>query len=71
LQPVRAQGAPVVSAAQDPLLEAMGLEPISLDELIGRTGIAAAALQARLLELELAGVAARMPGGRFQQLVRG
>ena len=71
LPPARPQGAPGPAPAQDPLLQAMGLEPIGLDELIARTGIAAAALQARLLELELAGVVARMPGGRFQQLVRG
>ena len=69
----RPPGAPTPAmsvTAQDPLLQAMGLEPISLDELIARTGIGAPALQARLLELELAGSAARMPGGRFQQLVR-
>jgi DNA processing protein len=68
--PARTTATSARSPARDPLLEAMGLEPIGLDELIARTGMAASALQARLLELELAGSAARMPGGRFQQLVR-
>jgi DNA processing protein len=52
----------------DPLLEAMGYDPISLDALIARTGIAAPQLQATLLELELAGHVARLPGGLFQRL---
>jgi DNA processing protein len=52
---------------EDPLLQAMGYEPIGLDALIARTGIPAAHLQAQLLELELAGLVARLPGGLFQR----
>ena len=53
-----------------PLLEALGHDPVGLDALIARTGIPAPLLQARLLELELAGQVARLPGGLFQRLIR-
>lgn len=52
----------------DPLLEAMGYDPVTLDALIARTGIPAPRLQAMLLELELAGHVARLPGGLFQRV---
>ena len=55
-------------AKEDPLLAAMGYDPIGLDALIARTGIPAPLLQARLLELELAGDVARLPGGLFHRL---
>jgi DNA processing protein len=54
----------------DALLAAMGYDPMGLDALIARTGIPAALLQAQLLELELAGQVARLPGGLFQRLAR-
>jgi len=62
---------PPPEAATDPLLTAIGFEPIGLDELIARTGRSAADLSARLLDLELAGRLARLPGQRFQRLERG
>jgi DNA processing protein len=52
------------------LLAAMGYDPMGLDALIARTGIPAPLLQAQLLELELAGEVARLPGGLFQRLTR-
>ena len=55
------------SAGDDPLLEALGFDPVSLDALSARTGWSAAALQARLLEFELDGRVARLPGGLFQR----
>jgi DNA processing protein len=55
------------SASEDPLLEALGFEPVSLDALSARTGWSAAALQARMLELELDGHISRLPGGLFQR----
>lgn len=55
---------------EDPLLEALGYDPMGLDALIARTGIPAANLQARLLELELAGEVARLPGGLYQRIGR-
>jgi DNA processing protein len=51
-----------------PLLEALGYDPVGLDALIARTGIPTPALQAALLELELAGDVARLPGGLFQRV---
>jgi DNA processing protein len=62
----------VVSASAadegDPLLEAMGFDPVGLDALVARTGHSAAQLQAKLLELEMAGRVGRLPGGLFQRL---
>jgi DNA processing protein len=54
----------------NPLLEALGHDPISLDSLIDRTGIPAAQLQVQLLELELLGDVARLPGGLFQRMAQ-
>jgi DNA processing protein len=53
------------------LLQALGHDPVTLDALGARTGHAMAALQAQLLELELAGEVARLPGGLFQRIARG
>lgn len=74
--PHAAPTAPDTSAAShttsgDPVLEALGHEPVTLDALSARTGWPVAALGARLLELELCGEAARMPGGLFLRLYRG
>jgi len=55
------------SAAENPLLEALGFDPVNLDALSARTGWSAAALQAKMLELELDGHVARLPGGLFQR----
>jgi len=56
--------------AEDSLLQAMGLDPVSLDALQARTGLDIASLQARLMALELDGRVARLPGGLLQRLVR-
>ena len=50
------------------LLQALGHDPVGLDALLERTGLDASTLQARLLELELAGVVGRLPGGLFQRI---
>ncbi|MED5620491.1 DNA-processing protein DprA [Ideonella sp. BN130291] len=55
----------------DPVLEAMGHDPATLDTLIARTGIPAATLNVRLLELELNGQVARLPGALFQRRFAG
>jgi DNA processing protein len=52
---------------EDTLLSALGHEATSLDALQARTGLPAAVLQARLLDLELDGRIARLPGGWFQR----
>ncbi len=51
----------------DGLLEALGYEPATLDVLGARTGMSAAELSARMLELELSGLVARLPGGLYQR----
>lgn len=64
------QTTPSSAATEDPLLQALGQEPVTLDELSTRTGWPAATLSTKLLELELSGQVARMPGGLFQRLHR-
>jgi DNA processing protein len=68
---VRSEPARTVGATKnDPLLDALGFDPIGLDALIDRTGQGAAELSARLLDLELQGRVARLPGERFQRIER-
>lgn len=55
------------AGGDDPVIIALGHDPVSLDGLVGRTGWAAQALTARLLELELDGQVARLPGQLFQR----
>lgn len=54
----------------DALLEALGFDPIGLDALQARTGLDTPRLQARLMEMEIHGQVARLPGGLFQQIAR-
>lgn len=56
---------------EDPVLAALGHDPVTLDALVARTGWPPADLNARLLELELLGHVARLPGQLFQRLERG
>lgn len=65
-----ASQAPTSRDGQDPLLATLGHDPVTLDALVARTGWPAADLQARLLELELDGHLARLPGGLFQRRAR-
>lgn len=51
----------------DPVLTAMGYDPVSLDALLARTGWPAAELSAHLLSLELEGRVVRLPGSLFQR----
>jgi DNA processing protein len=57
--------------AESPLMRALGFDAVSLDALQARTGLDTAQLQAQLLELELDGQLARLPGGLFQRLASG
>jgi DNA processing protein len=50
------------------LLNAVGFDPVDLDTICGRTGLTAENASAMLLELELNGELARLPGGSFQRL---
>lgn len=58
------------SALSDPLLEALAYDPIGLDALQARTGLDTPHLQARLMELEIQGLVARLPGGLFQRIAQ-
>lgn len=60
----------VASAAATPLLDALGFDPVSLDALAARTGYTAAELNIRLLDLELDGLVARLPGQLFLRIAR-
>ncbi|SEL50360.1 DNA protecting protein DprA [Roseateles sp. YR242] len=53
-----------------PVLRALGHDPISLEQLSQRTGWSVNELAAVLLDLELEGEVARLPGARFQRRVR-
>lgn len=52
----------------DLVLRALGHEPATLDAVMARCGWPAPELNARLLELEMAGQIARLPGGLFQRI---
>jgi DNA processing protein len=69
--PLPGAGDDAATADEDPLLAALGHDPVTLDALLARTGDSAAVLSARLLELELEGRVARLPGGLYQRLARG
>lgn len=58
---------PVPSDESDPLLAALGHDPVDLDTLMHRTGLTSEALSAMLLPLELDGAVVRLPGGRYQR----
>lgn len=58
---------PEGDSTHDPVLDAMGHDPASMDAIGARTGWPTPDLQARLLELELDGRVARLPGGLFQR----
>ena len=60
----------VADAAHAALLDALGHEPVALDALSARTGIATHTLSAQLLELELAGHITALPGGLVQRITR-
>ena len=62
--------AAVETVESDPLLQALGYDAAGLDTLQARTGLNIASLQVQLLELELAGQVARLPGGLFQRMGR-
>lgn len=52
------------------VLSRTGFDPVTFDELSGRTGLTAEALSVILLQLELDGRIAGLPGGRYQRLAK-
>jgi DNA processing protein len=78
LRPVTAATAPpsraadhaqVPDEARDPdherLLEAMGFDPVTVDQLVSRTGLTVEAVSSMLLLMELRGQVASLSGGRY------
>jgi DNA processing protein len=59
-----------VDACAARVLDALGHAPATLEILAARTDMPGAALQGKLLELELAGHVSALPGGRFARTVR-
>ena len=59
---------PVSEPNSHPLFAYMGFEPIDLDSLSQRSGLTIEVLSAILLELEMAGSIATLPGGLYQRL---
>jgi DNA processing protein len=55
-------------ACKDPLLDAIGFDPESFDTLLMLTGIPVAVLSAKLVEWEILGAVAPLPGGRYQRI---
>lgn len=62
---------PGLSLEHGRLLDAMGFDPVGLDALHARGGWPTAQLNALLLELELAGLVAPLPGQLFQRRQQG
>ncbi|WP_326535612.1 DNA-processing protein DprA [Pseudorhodoferax sp.] len=62
-----APDSPADAGTDDEVLAHVGFDPMGLDALAARTGLPTATLQARLLELELAGRIVRLPGALFQR----
>jgi len=60
--PASADDGPVAA-----LLAALGHDPVTFDVLAARTGLPSDQLAARVLDLELAGVVERLPGGLLQR----
>ncbi len=63
-----ARDAPQLDPAAATLLSSLGFEPIDLDTICERAGIAASVGATLLLNLELAGCVERLPGGLFQRM---
>ncbi len=66
-QPPRSAGGSAGPA--HPLLAHLGFDPVDLDSLVARSGLTIDALSAILLQLELEGAVATLPGGLYQRVV--
>ncbi|MEO0446515.1 MAG: helix-turn-helix domain-containing protein, partial [Verrucomicrobiota bacterium] len=55
--------------AANPILEALGQEPTSIDELVAKTGLPSPEVSSTLLRLELRGCVRQLPGMIFASRV--
>jgi DNA processing protein len=58
---------PVATGVAAELLEHMGFDPIDIDSLCARVGLSAQQISAELLQLEMQGLVATLPGGLYQR----
>jgi DNA processing protein len=68
IQPAH-RSAAQAAAAEHPLLVHLGFDPMDIDSLGVRSGLTIDALSAILLQLELEGAVAALPGGLYQRIV--
>lgn len=66
-QPASQDLSPQTTSSQHPLLENMGFEPISIDELVERSGLTAETVSAMLLTMELQGIVTSS-GGMYSRI---
>jgi DNA processing protein len=59
--------APAATEVSAKLLEQMGFDPIDIDSLCARVGLSAQQISAELLQLEMQGHVAALPGGLYQR----
>ena len=62
-----ASSAPAATGVAAELLEHMGFDPIDIDSLCARLGLSAQQISAELLQLEMQGLVAALPGGLYQR----
>ncbi|HEY8622518.1 MAG TPA: DNA-protecting protein DprA, partial [Casimicrobiaceae bacterium] len=60
--------APHIQGDAGRVLEALGHDPVGVDALIARTGLAVGAVSVALVELELSGRITVLPGGKFERV---
>jgi len=65
---VSAPSVPSAEHSADPLLDAMGYDPVDMDTLASRSGLDAGALNAKLLSMELEGLVETLPGGAYRRI---
>ncbi|HKO87064.1 MAG TPA: DNA-processing protein DprA [Burkholderiales bacterium] len=66
--PNQAGTAPPSALSPNPLIEHIGYDACSIDELCRRSGLTPESVSAMLLQLELSGGIAMLPGGMYQRL---
>jgi len=69
--PAAAQSGLKMSGAEEALYRLLSLDPVSLDELIGRSGLLPQKAMAALMYLEIKGLAKQMPGRFYIRTGRG